>query len=448
MKPVWTLAEELATGKTTSQELVEFALGQISNPSGEGRRAFRQANFESALAEAKTSDAMRASGIVPSPLAGIPVSIKDCFDIEGETTRAGSIVLGDAAPAKTDAIAVRRLRKAGAIIVGRTNMVEFAYSVLGLNPHYGTPKNPWDRGTGRIPGGSSSGAAVSVADEMAAIGIGTDTGGSVRIPAALCGVTGFKPTASRIPTGGTFPLSRTLDSIGSIGSSVACCALVDSILAGDVTLAPLKPPPLTGLRLGVVQDYVLDALDDQVAASFDAALIKLSKAGASLTGIRFTALQSLPEINRYGGLVAADAYATHRDVIERRKDDYDPRVASRIMRGAEISAADYEEILRQRSAMIMESTRIAAPYDALLMPTVATLAPAITALNVDDELYARSNIAIGRNARIVNFLDGCAISIPCHDPGEGPVGLMIVRQGGEDRSLLAVGLALETALRQ
>jgi len=448
LKPVWTLAEELATGKTTSQELVEFALGQISNPSGEGRRAFRQANFESALAEAKASDAMRASGIAPSPLAGIPVSIKDCFDIEGETTRAGSVVLGDTAPAKTDAIAVRRLRKAGAIIVGRTNMVEFAYSVLGLNPHYGTPKNPWDRGTGRIPGGSSSGAAVSVADEMAAIGLGTDTGGSVRIPAALCGVTGFKPTASRIPTSGIFPLSSTLDSIGTIGSSVACCALVDSILAGDVSPAPPALPPLTGLRLGVVQDYVLDALDDEVAASFHAALVKLSKAGASLTDVRFIALQGLPEINRDGGLVAAEAYATHRELIARCKDGYDPRVASRIMRGAEISVADYEEILRQRSAMIMESARIAAPYDALLMPTVATLAPAITAFKDDDELYARSNIAIGRNARVINFLDGCAISIPCHDPGEGPVGLMIVGQGGKDRSLLAVGLALETALRQ
>lgn len=448
MKPIWTLAEELATGKITSQALVDLTLARISDPSGEGDRVFVQTHFESALAEAKASDAMRAAGIVPSPLAGIPVSIKDCFDVAGDITRAGSVVLSDTAPAKTDAIAVRRLRKAGAIIIGRTNMVEFAYSVLGLNPHYGTPKNPWDRRTGRIPGGSSSGAAVSVADDMAAIGLGTDTGGSVRVPAALCGVTGFKPTASRISRDGIFPLSKTLDSIGPIGSTVACCALVDSILVGDAPPTPPVPPPLTGLRFGVVQDYVLDALDPEVAASFDAALVRFSRAGASLTDLRFTALQGLHEINRDGGLVAADAYASHQKLIARRREGYDPRVASRIMRGAQISGAAYKEILRQRAAMIMESARIAAPYDALLMPTVATLAPAINALEVDDDLYARSNVSIGRNARVVNFLDGCALSIPCHDPGEGPVGLMIVGQGGADSRLLEVGLALETALRQ
>jgi len=447
MKPILTLAGELAGRKTTSRALVEDALMRIAVPSGEGARVFLRTHRESALAEAQASDALRAHGIVPSPLAGIPVSVKDLFDVAGDITRAGSKALADAAPAKADASVVRRLRQAGAIIVGRTNMVEFAFSGLGLNPHYGTPKNPWDRATGRIPGGSSSGAAVSVSDGMAAMGLGTDTGGSVRVPAALCGLTGFKPTARRIAKDGTFPLSTTLDSIGPIAPSVACCALVDSILAGD---APLVPPalPLKGLRLGVVQDYVLDGLDSGVAEAFGKALARLSQAGASVTDVRFEALHRLPQINQKGGLVVAEAYAVHRELIARRKADYDPRVASRTLRGADMSAADYIDVLAQRATMIADSARLAAPYDALLMPTVAMVAPAIAPLEADDQLYGKTNLAILRNPSVVNFLDGCALSIPCHARGEGPVGLMVVGQSGEDRRLLAVGLAVESALRQ
>src|SRR5487761_2679119 len=368
MKPIMILAAELAAGRTTSQALVEEALLRIAAPSGEGARVFLRTHRESALAEARASDALRAHGIVPSPLAGIPISVKDLFDVAGDITRAGSKVLADCAPATTDASAVRRLRQAGAIIVGRTNMVEFAFSGLGLNPHYGTPRNPWDRATGRIPGGSSSGAAVSVSDGMAAMGLGTDTGGPVRTPAALCGLAGFKPTASRIATDGTFPLSGTLDSIGPIARSVACCALVDSILAGA---APQVPPalPLKGLRLGVVQDYVLDGLDSTVAAAFGKALARLSQAGALVSDVRFEALRRLPQINQKGGLVVAEAYAVHRELIGRREAEYDPRVASRTLRGADISAADYIDVLTERAAMIAASASVAAPYDALLMPT-------------------------------------------------------------------------------
>ncbi len=446
MKPLLTLAAELANRNTTSQALVEDALMRIAIASGEGERVFMRTHRESALAEAKASDALRAHGVVPSPLAGIPVSVKDLFDVAGDITRAGSKVLADAAPAAADATVIRRLRQAGAIIVGRTNMVEFAFSGLGLNPHYGTPKNPWDRATGRIPGGSSSGAAVSVSDGMAAMGLGTDTGGSVRIPAALCGLTGFKPTARRIPKDGTFPLSTTLDSVGPIASSVACCALVDSILAGDKPQVPVALP-LKGLRLGVVQDYVLDGLDAAVADAFARALARFSQAGASVSDVRFEALARLPQINQKGGLVVAEAHALHREPIARRQSGYDPRVSSRILRGAEMCAADYIDVLAQRAAMIEESARLAAPYDALLMPTVVMLAPAIAPLEADDQLYARTNMAILRNPSVVNFLDGCALSIPCHQPGQGPVGMMVVGQSGEDRRLLAVGLALEAALR-
>ena len=446
MKPIMDLAGELAARKTTSQALVEDALTRIAAPSGEGARVFLRTHRESALAEARASDALRAHGIVPSPLAGIPVSVKDLFDVAGDITRAGSKALADTAPARTDATVVRRLRQAGAIIVGRTNMVEFAFSGLGLNPHYGTPKNPWDRVTGRIPGGSSSGAAVSVSDGMAAMGLGTDTGGSVRIPAALCGLTGFKPTARRISKDGTFPLSTTLDSIGPIARDVACCALVDSILAGEAPQVP-QAMPLKGLRLGAVQDYVLDGLDSGVAEAFGKALARLSHAGASVSDLRFEALRRLPQINQKGGLVVAEAYAVHRELIARRQTDYDPRVASRILRGADISAADYIDILAQRAAMIAEGARLAAPYDALLMPTVVMVAPAIAPLESDDQLYGKTNLALLRNPSVVNFLDGCALSIPCQAPGAAPVGLMLVGQSGEDRRLLAVGLALESALR-
>jgi len=441
-----TLASELASGRTNSQSLVEEALTRIAAPSGEGARVFLRTHRESALAEARASDALRAHGIVPSPLAGIPVSVKDLFDVAGDITRAGSKALADSAPAGTDAAAVRRLRQAGAIIVGRTNMVEFAFSGLGLNPHYGTPKNPWDRARGRIPGGSSSGAAVSVADGMAAMGLGTDTGGSVRIPAALCGLTGFKPTARRVSKDGTFPLSTTLDSIGPIAPGVTCCALVDSILAGDTPQVPTALP-LKGLRLGVVQDYVLDGLDNSVAEAFGNALSRLSRAGAGVSELRFEALLRLPQINQKGGLVVAEAHAIHRELIARHKDAYDPRVLSRILRGTDISAADYIDMLTQRAAMIAESARLAAPYDALLMPTVVMVAPEIGPLESDDKLYGRTNLAMLRNPSVVNFLDGCALSIPCQEPGAAPVGLMVVGQCGEDRRLLATGLALESALR-
>jgi aspartyl-tRNA(Asn)/glutamyl-tRNA(Gln) amidotransferase subunit A len=242
-------------------------------------------------------------------------------------------------------------------------------------------------------------------------------------------------------------LSATLDSIGPIAPSVACCALVDGILAGDALLPP-PALPLRGLRLGVVQDYVLEGLDSGVAEAFGKALAKLSQAGASVTDMRFEALHRLPQINQKGGLVVAEAYALHCDLIARRKADYDPRVASRTLRGADMSAADYIEVLAQRAAMIADSARLAAPYDALLMPTVAMLAPAIAPLEADDQLYVETNLAMVRNPGVVNFLDGCALSIPCHRPGAGPVGLMLVGQSGEDRRLLAVGLAVESALRQ
>src|SRR5438132_12826515 len=234
------LAADLAAGRTTSRELVEAALARIADPEGEGRRVFVKVYDAAARAAADAQDRLRKAGYVASPLAGIPVSIKDLFDVAGEVTLAGSQALDDTPPAEADAPIVARLKAAGAVIIGRTNMTEFAFSGVGINPHYGTPGNPYDRSL--IPGGSSAGAPISVADGMAAVAIGTDTGGSVRIPAALCGLVGFKPTQYRVPREGATPLSTTLDSVGPVGLSVACCALTDAVMAGEPPELPSAMP--------------------------------------------------------------------------------------------------------------------------------------------------------------------------------------------------------------
>ena len=260
------LAADLAAGRTTSRKLTEEAFVRINDATGEGKRSFIKVYKAQALAAAEASDTLRKAGIVASPLAGIPVSIKNLCDVAGETTLAGSKALDDAPPAKQDAPVVARLRAASAVIVGSTNMSEFAFSGVGFNPHYGTPGNPADRK--RVPGGSSSGAAVSVADRMAVAALGTDTGGSVRIPAAVCGIVGFKPTARRVPIDDVVPLSTSLDSIGPLANSVECCAIVDAVFANEPIAVP-EAMPLAGLRLAVPRHFVMDDLEPVVAKAFE-----------------------------------------------------------------------------------------------------------------------------------------------------------------------------------
>lgn len=379
------------------------------------------------------------------PLLGMPISIKDLFDVEGETTLAGSIVLAGAPAAAADASIVARLRAAGAVIVGRTNMTEFAFSGLGLNPHYGTPRNPYDRPLGRIPGGSSSGAAISVCDGMAVAAVGTDTGGSVRIPAALCGLTGFKPTARRVPLDGVLPLAPSLDSVGPIAPAVACCALLDAVLSGG-DAAPLAPMELAGIRLGVLQGYVLDGLEPHVAGSFQAALSTLSTAGAKLLDIEFRSLHRISECNRQGGIAAAESYAWHRRLLEAQSSSYDPRVLTRILRGKEISPDSYRYLLKARQEIIAEAETAFEACDAILSPVTPRTAPLISALESSDEAYFESNAAMLRNPSVISFLDGCSLSIPCHRPSEAPVGLMVSALGGRDRDLLRIGNCIEDAL--
>jgi aspartyl-tRNA(Asn)/glutamyl-tRNA(Gln) amidotransferase subunit A len=435
------LAAQLSRQQTTSRQLVTDCLTRISSNAGEGARVFLKVYGEQALATADFYDRMRQQGARLNPFAGIPVSVKDLFDVAGDTTLAGSTLLKGAPVAERDARAVARLRAAGFVVIGRSNMTEFAFSGLGLNPNYGTPLNPWDRATGRIPGGSSSGAAVSVTDGMAYGALGTDTGGSCRIPAAMCGIVGFKPTAGRIPLAGAFPLSPSLDSIGPLAHSVDCCATLDAVLSGQ-GFEPIPDLAASDLNLAVLTHYVTDGLEKTVADNFERALRALTKAGATLTDIKLPELAELPDINRKGGLSAAESYAVHRPRIANDAARYDPRVLIRILRGREQDAADYIDLLNIRADFITRIARRIRKFDAVLMPTIPIVAPVLSDLTSDDA-YVKANGLALRNPSIVNFIDGCAITLPCHDPGTAPVGLSLFGLANTDADLLSAARVVE-----
>ncbi|CAL76406.1 Putative Glu-tRNA amidotransferase [Bradyrhizobium sp. ORS 278] len=439
------LADDLAAGRTTSRKLVEDCLVRIADPAGEGQRAFIHVDKDAALSAADGMDALRKANAAPSAFAGIPVSIKDLFDIKGQVTRAGSRALEDSAPAEADAPAVARLRKAGFVVIGRTNMTEFAYSGIGINPHYGTPKSAWKREVGYVPGGSSSGAAVSVADRMAYGALGTDTGGSCRIPAAFNGITGYKPTQARVPLDGGVPLSSTLDSFGPLANTVACCAVLDSVLA-DEPIRPLASRPVKGLRLAVPTTIVLDELDAEVAETFERALDTLARQGALIERIEFPEFLDVGVIGMKGGFAAAESYAWHRFLLTAKGDVYDPRVSVRILRGEAITVPDYIEMLNARRSLVTRAAARIAPYDALVMPTTANAPPKIADL-ADDAAFARENIRALRNCTFINMIDGCAISLPAHRHGEVPVGLMLAQSGGNDRKLLEIAAGIEGVVR-
>ncbi len=443
---MWTVAQlaaDLDKGKTTSRELVEQALSRIADVAGEGKRAFLKVYAESARAEADYSDRLRKSGVRRSAVEGLPVSLKDLFDVAGDLTRAGSRILEKNSPARTDAAAVTRLRAAGAVFIGRTNMVEFAFGGVGLNPHYGTPKNPYDRKTGRVPGGSSSGAAVAQADGMCVMALGSDTRGSIRGPSALCGIVGFKPTARRVPRDGAFPLSYSLDSVGPLANSVECCAAYDAVLSGEPDTWPAMPVGV--LRLLLPLSSALDDLDPEVGKAFERAMQKLSTAGATIIQVPVPAFDRQSEYFKGGGFAGAEAYYIHRHWLDRLAE-YDPRVGKRVVLGKDISGADYVALGFLREEFKQSIEALAAPFDAILMPTVPCVAPTIADADRSDEDYFRWNARILRNNGLANFLDGCAVSLPCHAPGSAPVGLMVCGTAGADRRILAVSAAIEKAL--
>lgn len=440
-----SLRTELASGRTTSRALLETCLERASDPHGEGARTFLQIDRRGARLQADAVDAWRQKGRQLSPYAGIVVSVKDLFDVAGQVTAAGSRILADAPPALEDACAVARLKAAGLIIMGRTNMSEFAYTGIGLNPHYGTPANPFERAVKRIPGGSSSGAAICVTDGMAAAGLGTDTGGSCRIPAALTGITGFKPSASRVDGRGVFGLSRSLDSVGVLASDAACCAVIDSIVAGQ----EIRPPShvdVRGLRFGVPQTLVLDGLDRHVAQAFSETLKRLRDAGATLLEMPLDELAEVATINRQGAIVAVEAYALHREMLRGGADRYDPNVRARIEKGAAYRQADYQDACHARRDWIERVQRRMQVVDLLICPTVPIIAPTFSQVE-DETAFQHFNLLLLRNPMLANFLDGCSISIPCHEPGTAPVGVMLIDRHGRDEQLLNVAQSIQRLLR-
>jgi aspartyl-tRNA(Asn)/glutamyl-tRNA(Gln) amidotransferase subunit A len=440
-----SLAADLDAGRTTARALVDECLARIADKDGEGARAFLHVDAEAAIEAAEAMDRLREVRAAPSPFAGIPISIKDLFDIKGQVTRAGSRALEDSAPAAADAPVVARLRRAGFVVIGRTNMTEFAYSGIGINPHYGTPKGAWQRGTGHVPGGSSSGAAVSVVDGMAHGALGTDTGGSCRIPAAYNGIVGFKPTQRRVPLDGAVPLSSTLDSIGPLARTVACCAVLDAVLANE-PIAPLQPRPIKGMRLAVPNTVALDNLDDAIAQTFERALEKLAREGALIERIAVPEFLDVAPMSAKGGFAAAESYAWHRYLIVAKGDIYDPRVASRIMRGESQSAADYIDLINARKSLVARAAARLATYDALVLPTTANTPPRIADMK-DDQAFTKANLLSLRNCTLINMIDGCGISLPIHRDGEVPVGLMLAASGGSDRRIFELAAAMEGVIR-
>lgn len=438
------LNARLSAGETTREAIVANAIANAAQQSA--AHVFTRVYADAALAAARCADASAAAGVELPPLAGLPVSIKDLYAVAGETTLSGSVVCRGEPAQASDAPAVARLRASGAAIIGKTNMTEFAFSGVGINPHYGTPVNPTDTAVARIPGGSSSGAAVSVALGLAVAGLGSDTGGSIRIPAALNGLVGFKNSQGRVPRDGALELSRSLDTVCAMTRSVADCLTVDAVLSG----APLavRRRPLAGLRLAIPQTVMLDAMEPAVSRAFDRAIALLSAAGAQLVDIKLSELGEIPAINAPGGLSPIEAFAVHHQRLAKAKDSFDPRVAQRMMLGSQVSAQQYIALLDNRRAWIARTERAIEGYDALICPTVPIIAPEIAPLVASDEVFFKANGLLLRNTFAINFLDGCSFSLPCQAKGELPVGLMLSSVNGDDARLATVALAVEHTLAQ
>lgn len=445
-KTIAQLAQDLRAQKILARDLVEQALSRIDDHTGEGAKTFMTVWRDRAVSLADHIDRHELWRDERLTLCGIPVSVKDVFDVAGEVTRAGSIAREEQLAAVADAKAVSRLRAAGAILIGRTTMSEFAFSGIGLNQHFGTPRNPWDRTTARIPGGSSSGSAVSVADGMCAGSLASDTGGSIRAPAALCGLAGFKPTASRVSLDGVFPRSYSLDTVGPIARSVSCCATMDAALSGSgLRFGSTSPDGVDGLRLAVIEGEPVEDLAPEVAAAFSDSLSRLSKAGARLSSISLPQIAKIRDVTSNGGISPPEAFAIHRELIATRPDLIDPIFLARLRRGGEVSAADYIDALRQRTTIMEEAHLQTRSFDAIMIPTCPVVAPAIADV-LHPEAFEQMSALILRNCNLANFLDRPALSLPVHQHGTAPVGLMLIGERGGDDNLLRLGLAVEKVL--
>ena len=433
--------DKLHHGQTSVDTEMERAIAAAQSPRCE--HVFLKPMFDEARSVAAAPDMGRR------PLAGLAVSVKDLFDVAGQTSSAGAVALADAPPARQDAPAVARLRAAGAVLIGRTNMSEFAFSGVGVNPHFGTPANAADSSCPRIPGGSSSGAAVSVATGAAFIGLGSDTGGSIRIPAALNGIVGFKNTARLVPTQGALPLSTTMDTVCAMTRSVRDAILVHEILAARRVTR--QAAPLSSYRLAITPTLMLDGMDPTVARAWERTLRTLRQAGARIEEIPLIELNELGAIQSTGGFSAAESYTWHRHLLNEKSALYDPRVRLRIERGASMSACDYIELIQARRDWIARMERALAGFDAVLSPTVPIVAPPIAEVAPGaerDDAFFRVNGLLLRNTSVVNMLDGCAISLPCQAVDELPVGLMVWQGPMHDDVILNIGLQVEELLQK
>ena len=444
------LVERLNTGTINARSLVEDCLAAIDAPDGEGSRAFIETYHHRAREEANAVDQARKQGLSLPTFAGIPLSIKDLFDEADIVTRAGSKVLKDAKPAIKDATVLARLKTAGFIVIGRTNMTEFAFSGIGTNAHYGDARSPFERDKldvhkGRVAGGSSSGSAVSISDHMAAASIGSDTGGSTRTPAAFCGIVGFKPTTTRMSPDGVFPLSHSFDAAGPMATSVSCCTILDSLMAGGPG-EDEAPVALNGIKLAMPSGYLFEDLDPHVAHSFNMAIERLSAAGAIIVDITINEIETLRPSNNPKSIVAAEAYAIHKDRLEAGLgDQYDPLVAFRLQSGKNILASDYINMLDERKQVWQAVQARLQGFDALVLPTAPILPPLLSSLQDIESKIQQSALSL-RNTALSNYLDRPTISMPCHSLGTGPVGLSLIGSRQHDRRLLAIAAACETII--
>ena len=434
----------ISSNEISTEDYVYQCIENIKNLSGEGKKTFLSVSQDEAIAVAQSQDRLLKKGIQIGPLSGVTVSIKDLFDIAGQVTASGSIILRNNDPAKEDSEVVSLIRRAGGIVVGRTNMTEFAYSGLGLNPHFGTPLNPYDRSNGRIPGGSTSGGAISVTDQMAIIAIGSDTGGSCRIPAALCGIVGFKPTASRYSLAGVLPLSRSLDSVGILAPTVQCCQIMDSILY-QRSKENNPEAPINRLNIGVLENVVLEGMDKDVKKSYLRTIEILEKGGANLRTINSKVFDRIIQLQGQPKIVSAEANSEFEDVLALMGEGVDPRVSTRIAKGKEVTSAVYIKTLLERKLLIQAWRQEFSNDDVWIMPTVPVIAPLLDDLRSDEE-YFKFNALMLRNPGLINFLDGCALSLPNHFSGEPPTGVMLVSPGGTDGTVLRCGLTIEKML--